>query len=132
MSNEELIDLAKKETDKAIVKNTGCKMGSIVICKNGNKYYGCNIEAASSCSLSNCAERVAIQSAIASGETEFEKIVTNGIIDGKEVEITAPCGVCRQYMIEFTPGIKVVFKYKGEVIEKKVEDLEPYLYDFKK
>ena len=50
----------------------------------------------------NCAERTAIFSAVAEGQTEFEAIaIVGGNEDASELEFCAPCGVCRQVMREF-------------------------------
>ena len=39
--------------------------------------------------------------AVSEGEKEFEAIAIVGGKDGEELEICAPCGVCRQVMMEF-------------------------------
>ena len=50
---------------------------------------------------SNCAERTAFFKAVSEGEREFEAICIVGGKEGIVTEYTAPCGVCRQVMMEF-------------------------------
>jgi cytidine deaminase len=60
-------------------------------------FSGCNVENASY-GLSNCAERTALYSGIAAGYRpgDFTHLVVIGDTDGP----IAPCGACRQVMIE--------------------------------
>ena len=48
-----------------------------------------------------CAERTAFFKAVSEGVREFRAICIVGGKDGKLTEYTAPCGVCRQVMMEF-------------------------------
>ena len=63
-------------------------------------YTGCNIENAAY-TPTNCAERTAIFKAVSEGVREFDTICIVGGKDGILTEYTAPCGVCRQVMMEF-------------------------------
>ena len=64
-------------------------------------YKGCNIENASF-SVTNCAERTAFFKAISDGNKEFEAIaIVGGECEKTPDKICAPCGVCRQVMMEF-------------------------------
>ena len=68
--------------------------------KSGKIYTGCNIENASY-TPTNCAERTAFFKAVSEGVRDFQAICIVGGKDGKLTEYTAPCGVCRQVMMEF-------------------------------
>ena len=68
--------------------------------ETGKIYTGCNIENVSY-GLTNCAERTAFFKAVSEGVREFRAICIVGGKDGKLTEYTAPCGVCRQVMMEF-------------------------------
>ncbi len=69
--------------------------------KNEGKIYtGCNIENAAY-SPTNCAERTAFFKAVSEGERQFQAICIVGGKNGVLTEYTAPCGVCRQVMMEF-------------------------------
>lgn len=76
------------------------QVGAALLTKSGKIYTGCNIENAGYTPC-NCAERTAFFKAVSEGEREFEAIaVVAGHEDG-ELVTTAPCGVCRQVMMEF-------------------------------
>lgn len=63
-------------------------------------YGGCNIENAGY-TPSNCAERTAFFKAVSEGVLEFDAICIVGGMNKKLEEYAAPCGVCRQVMMEF-------------------------------
>lgn len=99
MENKVLIQQAIQAREFAYTPYSHFKVGAALLGKNGKVYKGCNIENAGY-TPSNCAERTAFFKAVSEGVTEFEKIA---IVAGKEkIETyTAPCGVCRQVMMEF-------------------------------
>jgi len=78
-------------------------VGAALLASSGKIYRGCNIENAAH-TPSCCAERTAFFKAISSGEREFKAIaVVAAAADTplEEFEYCAPCGVCRQVMVEF-------------------------------
>ena len=79
MNKKDLFILAKEAMKNSYAPYSNYNVGAVLICKNGNIYKGCNVENASY-SLTNCAERTALFSAIANGEKEFVSIL---IIGGK-------------------------------------------------
>ncbi len=93
---ETLIQAASAAREKAYAPYSGFKVGAAVLTKNGKIFSGCNIENASY-GLTNCAERTAVFTAIAAGESEFLALAV--IADTPRP--TAPCGACRQVMAEF-------------------------------
>lgn len=78
-------------------------MGAAVRTPAGKVYRGCNVESASF-GLTVCAERVALQTAVAEGERSFEAVA----IDAGTAVPTAPCGACRQVLAEFGVGWRVL------------------------
>lgn len=101
MDNLELLEEAKKARLKAYTPYSNFKVGAALLTKSGKIYLGCNIENATY-TPTNCAERTAFFKAVSEGEREFEKIAIVGAKDGDDAnEICAPCGVCRQVMMEF-------------------------------
>ncbi|XP_055353903.1 cytidine deaminase-like [Paramacrobiotus metropolitanus] len=70
---------------------------------------GCNIENASS-GMTVCAERTAICYAVAQGHRTFHCIAVTSDIDGR---FCAPCGACRQVIIEFAPNSAVILMKPG-------------------
>ena len=98
---EELIEMAMDARHVAYAPYSKFKVGAALLGSNGVIYMGCNVEN-SSYSATNCAERTAIFSAVAEGQTEFEAIaIVGGHEEATELEFCAPCGVCRQVMREF-------------------------------
>ena len=63
-------------------------------------FTGCNIENAGYTPC-NCAERTAFFKAVSEGVKDFDAICVTGGMNGVVTDYTAPCGVCRQVMMEF-------------------------------
>ena len=101
MTNEELLREAKLAREHAYAPYSKFYVGAALLARDGRVYHGCNIENAAY-SPSNCAERTAFFRAVYDGAREFEKIAIVGGPEGREPKGTcAPCGVCRQVMMEF-------------------------------
>lgn len=103
MNQKELIHQAFEAKKHSYSPYSRFQVGAALLGKSGKIYQGCNIENAAY-SPGNCAERTAIFTAVSEGEQEFEAIAIVGGKEGvehKEGEICAPCGVCRQVMMEF-------------------------------
>jgi cytidine deaminase len=83
------------------------RVGAALLATDGRIFLGANVENASF-GLSNCAERTAIFSAVAAGAREFEAIA----ICADNNEPTAPCGACRQVLVEF--GLDIIVLIAGQ------------------
>lgn len=97
---EEMIDLAIEQLRYSYTPYSGFKVGAALLTKEGKFYTGCNIENAAY-TPTNCAERTAFFKAVSEGERHFQAICIVGGKDGILTEYAAPCGVCRQVMMEF-------------------------------
>ena len=97
---EKLIDTAIEQLTFSYTPYSNFKVGAALLTKSGKIYTGCNIENASY-TPTNCAERTAFFKAVSEGVRDFQAICIVGGKDGKLTEYTAPCGVCRQVMMEF-------------------------------
>lgn len=97
MNNLELIEQARLARLKAYTPYSNFKVGAALLCKDGRVFHGCNVENASY-GLCNCAERSAFFSAFADGcqPGDFSALAVIGETDGP----IAPCGACRQVMLE--------------------------------
>ena len=97
---EKLIDTAIKQLDFSYTPYSGFKVGAALLTKRGEIYTGCNIENAGY-TPSNCAERTAFFKAVSEGERSFAAIAIVAGPENGDLVLTAPCGVCRQVMMEF-------------------------------
>ena len=97
---EKLIDTAIEQLKFSYTPYSNFKVGAALLTKSGKIYTGCNIENASY-TPTNCAERTAFFKAVSEGVRDFQAICIVGGKDGKLTEYTAPCGVCRQVLMEF-------------------------------
>ena len=124
---KELIETALAQRAFSYAPYSGFRVGAALFAKNGTVYTGCNIENAGYTPC-NCAERTAFFKAVSEGVKEFSAIA---VVGGKEdvlTEYAAPCGVCRQVMMEFCDPeefeiIVAMNPEKYEII--KLKDLFP-------
>ncbi len=121
----ELIAAAKTAAEKAYAPYSNFTVGAALLTKSGKIYHGCNIEN-SSFSVTNCAERTALFSAVSDGEREFEAIAIVGGQNGDLSEPCFPCGVCRQALSEFCDkDMHVIIAYGDSFKEYTLKDLLP-------
>lgn len=125
MSNEELLNIAKEARKNSFAPISNYHVGSALLTKSGKVYKGCNIEDPSGIGVTNCcAERTAFIKAISEGELNFERIaVVGGAKDN--LELCTPCGVCRQYMMNFNPELTIIAEDNNKVVEFKLNELLP-------
>lgn len=97
---ENLIGMAIEMLKYSYTPYSDFKVGAALLAKNGTVYTGCNIENAAY-TPTNCAERTAFFKAVSEGVKEFHAICVVGGKNGILTEYAAPCGVCRQVMMEF-------------------------------
>lgn len=97
---EELITKAIDAMGKSYSPYSHFQVGAALQTSGGKIYQGCNIENASY-TPTNCAERTAFFKAVSEGERAFDAICIVGGMNGILKEYAAPCGVCRQVMMEF-------------------------------
>lgn len=126
MTDEKLIEVAKKYRENAYAPYSKFKVGAAVLTDGGKIFGGCNIENASY-SVANCAERTAIFKAVSEGEKIFSAIA---IVADTE-EPCSPCGVCRQVMSEFKIPKIIMANLKGDVKIVTLEEILPYAFSDK-
>jgi cytidine deaminase len=101
-----LLDAARSARLMAHAPYSHFLVGAAVRSRDGRVFAGCNVEN-SAYGLCNCAERTALFSAIAAGvrPQDIEALAVIGDTPGP----IAPCGACRQVMLELGgPGLRVV------------------------
>ena len=97
---QHMIRMAIAQLQYSYSPYSGFKVGAALLAKDGSIYTGCNIENASY-TPTNCAERTAFFKAVSEGMKEFDAICVVGGKNGVLTDYAAPCGVCRQVMMEF-------------------------------
>lgn len=97
---KELIKQAIAAMQTAYAPYSHFRVGAALLTRSGRVYQGGNIENAAY-TPTNCAERTAFFKAVSEGERKFAAICVVGGKDGVLTDYAAPCGVCRQVMMEF-------------------------------
>jgi cytidine deaminase len=121
-----LIDEARLARENAVAPFSKFKVGAALRTKAGKIFRGCNVE---NCTygLTVCAERVALLSALAAGEREFDAIVVITQSD----EPGTPCGPCRQLMWEYCGDIEIALtNLAGKRIDYRLSELFPHPFSF--
>lgn len=117
---EKLVAAAKTAKDNAYAPYSGFAVGAAILLEDGNIVTGCNVENASY-SLTICAERNAMSTVVAHG---YKQPVAIAIV-GDEGRICPPCGVCRQFLIEFNNKMTVALEDKAGITTYILEELLP-------
>jgi coenzyme F420-0:L-glutamate ligase/homotetrameric cytidine deaminase len=121
---DDLIKEASRAIENAYAPYSKFRVGAALLCRNGQIYSAGNMENASS-GVDICAERAAISKALASGEREFEAMA----VVGDTMEPIAPCGICRQNLIEFGEEIMVIMaNLRGDASMATVSELLPQAF----
>lgn len=103
MTHKELLARAMAARAHAYAPYSRFAVGAALLTRSGKVFTGCNVENACY-NLGICAERVAVASAVAAGERDFDMIA---VAAGGTRKIS-PCGACRQVLAEFGPQLKLV------------------------
>lgn len=101
VTDEELVEQALLARKRAYAPYSHFLVGAALLTEDGKIYSGCNIENAAY-TPTNCAERTAFFKALSEGERAFAAIaIAGGMETENDLSYCAPCGVCRQVMMEF-------------------------------
>ena len=122
-----LIKTAVRQLSYSYAPYSHFKVGAALLAEHGTIYTGWNIENAAY-TPTYCAERTAFFKAVSEGVRTFKAICIAGGMNGELTDYTAPCGVCRQVMMEFcSPEEFEIILAKGEDDYKmyKLKDLMP-------
>ena len=121
MNDKELLDLAWKAREQSYSPYSGFAVGAALECRDGTVYLGCNVEGASY-GNAICAERTALVKAVSEGKRDFTRIAVAAV----SPDYTAPCGICRQMLYEFSPDLQVLCANGNrEWVAVKLRDLLP-------
>jgi cytidine deaminase len=97
MSDDDLLARARDAREHAYAPYSRFRVGAALLADDGRVFGGCNVENAAY-GLCNCAERTAFFAAVAAGvpPRRFSRLA----VIGDTPEPIAPCGACRQVMLE--------------------------------
>ena len=112
ITDVDLYKLARKAARNAYAPFSGFRVGAAILTTTGEIFTGVNVEN-SSYGATICAERVACAKAISEGFRNFETIAVATYSGDQAV----PCGMCRQFLFEFAPNLKVITGRDEENIE---------------
>lgn len=121
MTDRELYEAAKASTANAYAPYSGFRVGAALLAESGKIYTGVNVEN-SSYGATICAERTAFVKAVSEGEQKFKAIA---IVSGEGK--AWPCGICRQFMLEFAEDdFRIITGDSEESLEiKTMKELLP-------
>lgn len=127
MEKEELMTEAIFEMERSYSPYSHFKVGAALLTKDGQIYYGTNIEN-SSYGLTMCAERNAIFNAYSNG-VEYDDIEAIAIVGDTQGPVS-PCGACRQVMSELIPHDAKIYlgNLKGDIMVTNIDELLPYQF----
>ncbi len=118
---DDLIKEAIIAAESAYAPYSNFRVGAALLGKNGRIYSAGNIENASS-GVGLCAERAAISKALACGQRQFNALA----VVADTTQPIAPCGICRQTLIEFGEEIVVIMaNLKGDAAMATAAELLP-------
>lgn len=128
-----LIRAALRARKKAYAPYSHYQVGAALLSAGGEIFPGCNVENASF-GATICAERAAFVSAIAQGKKRFAAIAIVAGPDDADARALAslnyptPCGICRQFMREFTDPDRfqiILARSAGDYVVCSLDDLLP-------
>lgn len=93
-----LLAVARAATTRAYAPYSNFQVGAAALTADGTVFAGSNVENASF-PMTVCAERVAVNSAIAAGHREIHAVA----VTAARRQGVTPCGGCRQVLNEFKP-----------------------------
>jgi cytidine deaminase len=125
---DQLIAGAKLGMKNAYAVVSSFPVGAAVLTVTGNVFQGCNTESVIS-GMGVCAERSAIDHAVACGEYLFEAVAVTSSFE----DPIAPCGMCLQYIGEFSQvadrDIQILMiGATGEIRESSIRQMLPAIF----
>lgn len=122
--DHELIRIAletlAKNFDDGVYNHT---VGAAIRCRSGKVYTGVNCDGIHG----SCAEYITMGIAISDGARDFDTIVA---VHEKHINcVIPPCGNCRQMLLEYCPGIRVIVNDdEGKLVKVGIRDLLPFAW----
>ena len=126
MTDQELLELARKAAERSYSPYSHFPVGAALECADGTVFTGCNVENAAY-GDTICAERTAAVKAVSEGHRDFVRIA----IWGDSKEYCYPCGSCRQFLSEFSRDMTVLCaRGDGAYVSHPLSEMMPFAFDF--
>lgn len=128
MDKNVLVKLAYEASLNSYSPYSNFPVGAALVTKDGKVFQGCNVENASY-GLTNCAERTCLFTAFAAGIRKED--IDSFALYSKNESMVAPCGACRQVMVELLPvdcKIYIAYGKDFKVFETTLEELVPFAF----
>lgn len=110
-------DILKQNFDDGVYHHT---VGCAVLCKDDEIIRAVNCDTVHG----SCAEFIAIGKAISESKRDFKTIVA--VHELAPNHVVAPCGNCRQMLIDYAPDIQVILNDEHQkLIKVSIQDLLP-------
>ncbi|MEO8201263.1 MAG: cytidine deaminase [Gemmatimonadota bacterium] len=123
MTGDPVVLAARGVQSHAYAPYSQYRVGAALETEDGAIFLGCNVENASY-GLSHCAERVAVGAALSAGRRRFRRIV---IVSDSDPP-AAPCGACRQVLIEFGEDLVVEAVGPKQTLRWNLRELLPSFF----
>src|SRR4030042_4288201 len=117
-----LLAAAGEARRNACAPYSGYRVGAALRTRQGHIFTGGNVENASY-GLSLCAERAAVAAAVA-GEGPEMRIDALAVVSDPPAPF-APCGACRQVLLEFGADAVIIFQGRDGLTEAPAGELLP-------
>jgi cytidine deaminase len=128
--DEKLIESARQAIAK-LYKENRHHIGSALRTKGGRIYTAVHLDTYVG-RASVCAEAVALGRALADGESEIEAIVSvrhpRPAESDRTIRIVSPCGICREMLVDFAQGSRVIVPSENGPVAVDVGELLPRKY----
>lgn len=119
---QQLLAAAKETMENSYSPYSRFPVGAALLTDDGHIFTGCNVENANFGSTI-CAERTAMAKAVSEGFRQFRAIAVVAV----RARSCWPCGLCRQFMSEFSAGLLVVVEDEsGAIKTMPMQDLLPF------
>ena len=126
MTKEELVERAFEAMKHSYAPYSKYHVGAAVLTDDGTVFPGVNIENASF-GATNCAERSAVFAAYSNGYQK-DRIVALAIVSDGD-RMCAPCGICRQVLIELIHNDTPIYLSNGkESLTTNMKELMPFQF----
>ncbi len=129
---DELFEAATAAARNAYAPYSRFRVGAAVRTAAGKVHLGCNVENVAF-PVGICAERAALaQAVLVEGARLDVRLIEIVALDASGTVLPcAPCGGCRQAILELAPRARVRFRNAtGRVVERSANQLLPEAFDF--